>query len=677
MAEICTWLADQGYALTNANAFGDVTLFQEYRAFIQMAFDDVVDKFSWVNEPPYSFAGCDDQHTAMKFLMDAVAEDEGQWHRATRRLMEDFQEELEETAAGNFAGLSNEAYTAEIRHWRALPLTSDRAEGYHRSTAAVEHHSRNARKVFVLASTRLDQNLDQLDALACQGAAGEARVRRGYINYSTVLRTSHFRQRGMRRLRRAYVFARVYRLGKWSQADWASLVGGDDGGGGPGPHGGHGAGLTLGEAEKLFRDYIRRAMVPNTFYTVADRTGATKAFHFLRLIMQHQKTPWTVRLPQKQPFIFVVQELEVWATDGETMQVYATGAATREKPEAFGDVSDYLSRLKSWRAGPSETEGCMDLNAGTLVAPDLDIDDPVAPILWLAKLLQSAGWEPANVELVHDRHSAQRYSTKKLSTKRGYFACLLLIDKVWACGLRYLHSNQIGSYYRCILEGKPVPPRLADVDYKAILEGTMEVPVEVVDVGVAAAGPELDGPAEGSSDGEQVLQPLDDITVFIPLLNPQRRGQAGGSGVGAQPLPLVAGLEASSDSDILEAADAPVAAPPSPPANPLAMPTSGNDLTLDGLTFKAAVAFTHPAVTLKCPHHRRCKKVRQTGPAQTARLGAFEPIAYLATWCAKGRDLGPHDNHVTARECVPTEDEQRAWLAGHGLLDAPVEDDAV
>lgn len=212
-----------------------------------------------------------------------------------------------------------------------------------------------------------------------------------------------------------------------------------------------------------------------------------------------------------------------------------------------------------------------------------------------------------------------------------------------AKGLVELPTAAPQSYYKLLLKGKMPAQGLTDAEYQVMLKDAGDD--ENIDFALEDAAPAIEDEVH---DGGEVLQAINDA---IDVYGAPRRPPA--------PLPALADAEPAelaelleSDEEVLEAADG---------GNEIPYPKE----VLNGKLWRGFV-YSHPAYFCKCTFHTSCKKARQMGVRQTSTHGAWEPIAFLATWAADASSWGTAREHINA--WVPNMDLQREWLAGRGLL---------
>ncbi len=643
VSRLLALLADTGTDLTLEKCEGDAAVYAEYGVFLRLVLDDVKHMWQWVFEPPYSFSMADDPDSAQMFLDYCALEEPAQHHRVTRYLCDTFGDQLARIANGDVSCIDN-AFRDELAVWWGMPLVSDLAEGYHRGTKLSEVRAAAAQKPFVLATNRIVQNCDELQDHCCT-EDGFAEYKRAYINASSVLR----RRRSSRycQIKRNIwsVCSEVYRLGKYSRVDWSFLadvripdVDADLCDGVPG-------------VMRLIREFICAVVELDRFYTCQQShdTAELKCFKVLRMITTVERTPWTVaRNKRVKPFSFIIQEYDVWRggpSDADRKQVFPVGDARRVDPGNLLNCMDWLHHVKVWDSAFSDVQGCWDLTNPKKNEPRVGLMDPACPTLWLGKVLQDRGFSISRAKVSHTPQSDKVYSTRRVEQKRFYLQCVLVFEDLWRQGLHCMASEELQSYYRCLLAGKMVPPGLSDRDYLDILGGKRAPPPLPPPVVPAAAPAE---PSDGDSHAEEeILEPgfaFED--EFGLRANVAARG-------------AVHATSSRSGHDSEDSSDE-ILGPPIPPSFVLPPLLEGSRIRRD------PYRSLYDRYQVFCATHPNCSKKRNCMAGQVSHFGPWEPFAYLAVWLRKAPLYPSAQRHVF--DCHPTLEEQRQWLVEKGHL---------
>lgn len=209
--DMIQWLSQQAAELTLDHCEGDHELFLEVGNFLRVGACEVGEAFGWANDPPYIFANADDSEVARCYLDKLDGMNLAQQHPVVQFHIEKFGSQLRALAAGDRSTLDN-SFFAERDIFRRMPLTSDPAEGYHRSISCTKAHARAAGSTFLLASNRLEQNLRNARQW-CQSDDGLEQFRYNFKCFSRILQTrKKTRYRPVRqpmKARRSGVFRKV------------------------------------------------------------------------------------------------------------------------------------------------------------------------------------------------------------------------------------------------------------------------------------------------------------------------------------------------------------------------------------------------------------------------------------------------------------------------------------
>ncbi|CAE7682610.1 unnamed protein product [Symbiodinium necroappetens] len=166
-----------------------------------------------------------------------------------------------------------------------------------------------------------------------------------------------------------------------------------------------------------------------------------------------------------------------------------------------------------WRLTPRAEENCLEETLWLMTPVKFFSDESNKDALALTQLevalrLESQGWQQAilseEARRPYEAGSAKLwYRDNKGAFFQSYGQCLLIADKLFACGVRAIHHGQIESYYRCLLQApddikKGIEPfRRASV-YRALLQDKTTQPS-----GLFALGPPM------NDDGELLQQPME------------------------------------------------------------------------------------------------------------------------------------------------------------------------
>jgi hypothetical protein len=390
--------------------------------------------------------------------------------------------------------------------------------------------------------------------------------------------------------------------------------------------------MPLPLSDRMLRDFMEVALEQGSIYTVPVETGGELCLHVLRVNKQAAKLVKTTRAVPLPQFTVTIQKYEVWRSSDSSRTIYPFGNPERVDPVRLSSVGSFVNGLRVWTKNVSDVESCLDICDARIIKNQLSLESESCPVILLLSRLMQLGWRRSETVIKHNS-GGRTFSSINAPAKRFYFQCVLRIDAVLALGMESMPSDQPQSFYRCLLKGHLAPPRIGDKAYLQILSG--------------APAPALPPAPEGL--------PIDDDSDTVLDVPYQECLPDHVAGV-LQDAPHAPAADivpdSSSDSEILEA---------------FQVSACIHDLpaTIDG----ASVRFEnyhnmYERYLLTCTYHTHCVKSRNCGFAQTKHFGAWEPLAYLAVWHAKGPSVLA-ENHVDVRVSL---DEVRAWLESNNKL---------
>ena len=105
----------------------------------------------------------------------------------TCRLVDRFLPAIRKIAGGDVSDIP-QALVDEEAAWKKMPLSSSRAEGYHRTTRLVKIKGARSRMPWIMASARVDQDLDFMDVVEDTDAGMEC-FRAEFSSFAHILQT--------------------------------------------------------------------------------------------------------------------------------------------------------------------------------------------------------------------------------------------------------------------------------------------------------------------------------------------------------------------------------------------------------------------------------------------------------------------------------------------------------
>ena len=600
------------------------------------------DKFDWLYQPPFLFANANNPEVCRKFLQLYSETPRIQHSRVTLYLIDTFGEHMEEIANGNVS-VCNAEYSRELAVWDRMPLTSDPAEGYHRSTKLSKTRAHYSKMPWLISSNSLKQNLEFAYEEINSGDGGERFFEYAWRTWSSVLQTRPGRQHRPKRQPVEKSLFEFYRVGDFSRTDWSCLgsvyVDGDE------PRGP----VQRSVISQWVDEYLDCVLAQGYLYTFIDHHRGQVCFEVLRRSRGVDKRTFAIRkraVPQDTHFGTVIQRYTiVGEAHRERQTARPDGDAERVDVGNMVNWRRFWDTLKQWSRSVSDMyPGCVNIDNPQLARPTMDIMNENYPTIAVLHHLLSQGWvQDLDADVIHRRDTPRCLSLKQAGPKKFYFQCLLALDRVLGLVDEML-SNQPQSYYRCLLAGHAVMPWLGDREYKRILNGNGEAPP------AAAGGHHADAAAVVARDDSSDLDML----------------EAGGA---AQDCP-----DAAADAAAV-AFDLSSSAPSTPPALPgaEAEPAPGSPadrgprIAAEEIVIDGAPLRRYPdRYWIRCQHHEDCQKYRGCGPAQCRNFGDQEPIGFLGAWHRLGAACPDARTHVHAVR--PRLDQVEAFLRDNMFL---------
>ena len=264
--EMVSWLSDKATSLSLEDCGRDEQLYLETRGMLHLAVTEVSESFAWVNEPPYLFVNADRPEVAQCYLDKVRGVPPVDQHPVVRYHLEKFGAALRAIARGDMTAI-DDGFLQERDVFRRMAITSDPAEGYHRSISATKSRARSAGMPFLLSSNRLQQNISLCERLL-KDDAGRTAFRYNFKKYQRILQTSRRKQYRPVRQVRKLTLAKVYRLERESRQDWSGLateVEGPEAPAGPAP--------AAPDTTKLATEWLRAVFKANTIYSFPSEPG--------------------------------------------------------------------------------------------------------------------------------------------------------------------------------------------------------------------------------------------------------------------------------------------------------------------------------------------------------------------------------------------------------------------
>ena len=176
-------------------------------------------------------------------------------HSMTVLLMDEFEVDVRRIADGCNDNVS-QRLDAQVEAFRRIPLTSQVAEGYHRSTKLSKTRGGSSRLPWLLSTNRIWQNLDIVEMLE-DSPEGLACLECEFRHATRVLQTKNALLLNRVKAPLSQCLKRTYRLGEFNHFNWQELAA-ETGAAAPPPsqpdHRDGAGGAEAGEAEALRDD---------------------------------------------------------------------------------------------------------------------------------------------------------------------------------------------------------------------------------------------------------------------------------------------------------------------------------------------------------------------------------------------------------------------------------------
>ncbi len=350
--------------------------------------------------------------------------------------------------------------------------------------------------------------------------------------------------------------------------------------------------------------------------------------------------------------------------------------------------------LRLWSVGASDVQGCVALSGSRLVSGiEWDLLSPDTPALIILESLLNDGWAIGDRTEPHAIHDGQRViASVDCVDCKCYLQCLVAMHTLEQRGLQTLPIHQHNLYYKLVL-GSERPADIACGQpvkaYAALLAGG--VAASALEVHAAIAQDHIED-RPFSCRNLALPEPTTRRTVHSSAIGarvPQEERVALMNLAWAQPSLATSAEDAAPSQDV-------------PPAEPLraAEMAQGHggfdDPPTDDVPFTASGSLTalpaswvegqpvhcevrnvpgeahYRRYSVRCPlsctaHAGKtpCMKRRGAGPAQCARFGDLEPIAFLGAWL---KSAPRHLNRAAHVNSAPTPQQVEAYMRHRGWL---------
>ena len=165
-------------------------------------------KFHFLWCPPWSFSRADTPDGAKSYLgiLEAIADDSLHPLASHHRM---FTTDLRTVIAG---GEVSQRLEAEVDAMTKIPFNEGPGEGYHRASNLQRKRAAASSDAYILASTRLDQNIECIRKWAQAGSNGKKVVRYEWRNFKRIWQTKPSRAWVQAKMNNITFFNHLYRL---------------------------------------------------------------------------------------------------------------------------------------------------------------------------------------------------------------------------------------------------------------------------------------------------------------------------------------------------------------------------------------------------------------------------------------------------------------------------------
>ena len=387
---------------------------------------------------------------------------------------------------------------------RRAPIDDTVGEGPHAQMKHVQGRARAATWAWQCASTRLTQNLRDIETLL-PTVQPHTDLQWCWDRWGCVLQVDKGRKSNRnKRITRTKAEEMVYSMKHFKNFELHDMPTGhemdeaedaDEGDDDDGrPPDGDVDDESVGDGwGRMLREYYEAALRGKTggFYSFANDDGGHECFQLLSfrpvlsLVKSFRPAPRFVCKVSVLP-------LQTWAQRGETpnlvVDVFETDDPVNMDMATFVKEAGHRSKFYAWREQESDVDGCISLCNPQLVQPLVKLGDPKVPVLSLLDALASAGIEIVERLVTHKPGGDPCVvDGRKMATRRFYFQCVLARQTLWDRGVVEFRSNKSQAWYRLLLNDKlagltreNLRSRLADCGVLPkdieVLAGTAELP---------------------------------------------------------------------------------------------------------------------------------------------------------------------------------------------------------
>ena len=485
-------LRDFAANLTVEDCEGDASLFPEVVAALRAAASLLEMRFKYLKIAPWNFCNADTPAGAAAFLESATSLPFDQQDELTQFLYYTHRDDLEALAAAADGDLCTPSLQDEVDAHNDSPLDESAGEGYHRSTHCTRIRARNSTSAYVKMSTRLHQNVGQLQGLVRMGVRGKMVLRYEWRNWSRALQVKKRAWWRARRMSAQHVFDAVYHQDLRSEEAWGAVATSL-----PAPGQGIVARTSPGGENKdsLRVEYLLDVLESSKWYQVEvpaaglDEAGrpvrGTVKKHMQLVAMSSVKSRPKLMptvASHEDPIIIHklalhIQEVSVMPgpqlTEG-TIVVYPDADPRWVSYEDLGPWNAVMDSLAVFQEvqGLESGRGCLQLSNLQVARPTHPLTDLKCPTLCMLTELHRRGWNPLRRMTTHNSVAIGNMDGREAIKMKSYYIVLLDLENAlpFAVG-GAIPSDQPIAYYQCLLDEHHVAPGLGAPAYRRILQG--------------------------------------------------------------------------------------------------------------------------------------------------------------------------------------------------------------
>lgn len=174
--------------LTVRDCEGDANLCQEICFVVRRFVPEARAKYRFAGDVPYIVSNISVPRFAQRFVEQYNGAPRADHHRNPISIADSFLPDIIKIANGDIASIP-ESLKAEQEVYRRIPLSSSRAEGYHRTTRLSKIRGASSKVPWILSSCRLNQNLDVIEDMIEDTELGGQCFEAEFRSFSRVLQT--------------------------------------------------------------------------------------------------------------------------------------------------------------------------------------------------------------------------------------------------------------------------------------------------------------------------------------------------------------------------------------------------------------------------------------------------------------------------------------------------------